>query len=97
MNFYDQLLQVLKNRLLLADLLKRHPEINDIALRSPVVIAGLPRTGTTHLHNLLAAPRLSAPCRTGRASSRFYCRIRLLSNQIRVAPEWISRSECSTR
>jgi hypothetical protein len=55
-NFYGQLLQVLKNRLLLTDLLSRHPEIDDIELRSPVVIAGLPRTGTTHLHNLLAAP-----------------------------------------
>ncbi len=55
-NFYGQLLQILKNRLLLADLLRRHPEINDIELSSPVVIAGLPRTGTTHLHNLLAAP-----------------------------------------
>ncbi|OBJ86450.1 sulfotransferase family protein [Mycobacterium asiaticum] len=55
-NFYGQLLQLLKNRLLLTDLLSRHPEINDIELRSPVVIAGLPRTGTTHLHNLLAAP-----------------------------------------
>lgn len=55
-NFYGQLLQLLKNRLLLTDLLRRHPEINDIELRSPIVIAGLPRTGTTHLHNLLAAP-----------------------------------------
>jgi hypothetical protein len=53
-NFYGQLLQLLKNRLLLTDLLSRHPEIDDIELRSPVVIAGLPRTGTTHLHNLLA-------------------------------------------
>jgi hypothetical protein len=55
-NFYGQLLQVLKNRLLLTDLLSRYPEIDDIELRSPLVIAGLPRTGTTHLHNLLAAP-----------------------------------------
>ncbi len=55
-NFYAQLLQLLKNRLLLADLLRRHPEIDDIELQPPVVIAGLPRTGTTHLHNLLAAP-----------------------------------------
>jgi hypothetical protein len=54
-NFYGQLLQVLKNRLLLTDLLTRHPEIRDIELLPPVVIAGLPRTGTTHLHNLLAA------------------------------------------
>lgn len=54
-NFHAQLLQWLKNRLLLTDLLARHPEIRDIELLPPVVIAGLPRTGTTHLHNLLAA------------------------------------------
>jgi hypothetical protein len=54
-NFFSQLLQLLKNRLLLTDLLKRHPEIHDIDLAPPVVIAGLPRTGTTHLHNLLGA------------------------------------------
>ncbi|BBZ50095.1 sulfotransferase [Mycobacterium heidelbergense] len=55
-NFYGQLLQLLKNRLLFTDLLNRHPEIDRIRLQPPVVIAGLPRTGTTHLHNLLAAP-----------------------------------------
>ena len=54
-NFHAQILQLLKNRLLLNDLLARHPEIRDIELLPPVVIAGLPRTGTTHLHNLLAA------------------------------------------
>jgi hypothetical protein len=54
-NFHAQSVQLLKNRLLLTDLLTRHPEIHDIELEPPVVIAGLPRTGTTHLHNLLAA------------------------------------------
>jgi len=54
-NFHAQIVQFLKNRLLLTDLLARHPEIHDIDLEPPVVIAGLPRTGTTHLHNLLAA------------------------------------------
>ena len=54
-NFHAQVLQLLKNRLLLNDLVSRHPEIRDIELVAPVVIAGLPRTGTTHLHNLLAA------------------------------------------
>ena len=54
-NFFGQISQWLKNRLLLADLLTRHPEIHDVELLPPVVIAGLPRTGTTHLHNLLAA------------------------------------------
>lgn len=54
-NFHSQLVQWLKNRLLLAELLKRHPEIPDVELLPPVVIAGLPRTGTTHLHNMLSA------------------------------------------
>src|SRR5246127_244003 len=53
-NFHAQVLQSLKNRLLFNDLLARYPEIHDIELLPPVVIAGLPRTGTTHLHNLLA-------------------------------------------
>src|SRR4051812_15242786 len=55
LSFHMQLLQVLKNRLLMEQLLKEHPEIRDLDLVPPVVIAGLPRTGTTHLHNLLAA------------------------------------------
>lgn len=52
---HAQVLQLLKNRLLLTDLLGRHPEIHDVELAPPIIIAGLPRTGTTHLHNLLAA------------------------------------------
>lgn len=55
LNLHTQLLQLLKNRLQLVDLLRRHPEIADLELLPPVVIAGLPRTGTTHLHNLLSA------------------------------------------
>ena len=54
-NFFGQLSQWLKNRLLLTDLLTRHREIHNVELLPPVVIAGLPRTGTTHLHNLLGA------------------------------------------
>ena len=34
--------------------LERHPEIAEVPIRSPIVIAALPRTGTTLLHNLLA-------------------------------------------
>jgi hypothetical protein len=55
LSLHTQLVQLLKNRLLLTDLLTRHPEIHDIELTAPIVIAGLPRTGTTHLHNLMAA------------------------------------------
>jgi hypothetical protein len=54
-NVYSQLLQLLKNRLLVTDLLARHPEIAHEVVADPIVICGMPRTGTTHLHNLIAA------------------------------------------
>jgi hypothetical protein len=54
-SWYSQLLQLIKNRLLIEDLLDRHPEIRDIEIARPIVIAGLPRTGTTHLHNLISS------------------------------------------
>jgi hypothetical protein len=47
--------QLIANRLRLTDLLRRHPEIHDVPVEAPIVILGLPRTGTTHLHNVLAA------------------------------------------
>jgi len=46
---------LLKNRLLIEDLVGRHPEILGIEIARPIVICGLPRTGTTHLHNLMSA------------------------------------------
>lgn len=55
---YSNVLAFLKNRLLLEDLIRRHPEILDVELLPPVVIAGLPRSGTTHMHNLLGADPL---------------------------------------
>jgi hypothetical protein len=52
---HSQLVKFLVNRLRLVDLLARHPEIHDVPVPAPIVVAGLPRTGTTHLHNMLAA------------------------------------------
>jgi hypothetical protein len=46
---------LLRNRLLLEDLVGRHPEILDERVERPIVICGLPRTGTTHLHNLMSS------------------------------------------
>jgi len=48
------LLGLLLTRLRHRELLRRHPEIAAERVRAPIVILGLPRTGTTHLHNLLA-------------------------------------------
>lgn len=45
------------NRLRIRDLLTRHPEILDVEIASPIVVVGLPRSGTTHLVNLIAADR----------------------------------------
>jgi hypothetical protein len=50
---------LLRNRLLLEDLVARHPEILGTTIDRPIIICGLPRTGTTHLHNLISSdPRL---------------------------------------
>ena len=54
-NNQQQIVKSLKNRLLVEDLVARHPEVLDEEIRAPIVICGLPRTGTTHLHNLMSA------------------------------------------
>jgi hypothetical protein len=52
---FAQLTGMLKNRLLIEDTVKRNPEILSVSIERPIVICGLPRTGTTHLHNLVSA------------------------------------------
>lgn len=47
-------LQLLRSRLRLEELYRLHPEIEDEEIARPIIIAGLPRTGTTHLFNLLS-------------------------------------------
>ncbi len=44
-----------RNRLRFEDLLRRHPEILDEEIDRPIIVAGLPRSGTTHLLNFIAA------------------------------------------
>ena len=48
------MIKMLEDRLLMATLLKKHPEIQEEELAPPVFIVGFPRTGTTHLHNLMS-------------------------------------------
>lgn len=48
-----QVTAVLKNRLEQIHYSREHPEIDAEKIVRPVFIAGLPRTGTTFLHNLL--------------------------------------------
>ncbi len=53
--------RALVNRLRFIDLLKQHPEIDDETVDVAAVVVGLPRTGSTMLHRILA----SAPGMTG--------------------------------
>lgn len=52
-----RIVELLKNRLRFQAHLERHPEILDEPLAAPVVILGLPRTGTTMLQRLLSTDR----------------------------------------
>nr|WP_241263151.1 sulfotransferase [Parahaliea mediterranea] len=52
-----KLVQHAISRLLIRDQFKRHPEILDVDIEAPIIVAGLPRSGTTHLLNLMAADR----------------------------------------
>src|SRR5262245_5311017 len=49
------LVQLLRNRLRIQQRLTAEPEIRDLEVARPIIVAGLPRTGTTHLHNLMSA------------------------------------------
>jgi len=50
-----RLVGLLEARLRFEDYVARHPEALDVELEPPVIVVGLPRSGTTHLVNLLAA------------------------------------------
>ncbi|KEQ16384.1 sulfotransferase family protein [Endozoicomonas numazuensis] len=55
MSLRNKLVQHASSRLLIHDVLKKHPEIHDIKIEKPIIVAGLPRSGTTHLLNLMAS------------------------------------------
>lgn len=60
--FDDMASSTLVKRLKIIDDRKRHPEITKEEIRSPLIVVGLPRTGTTVLHALLAqAPNARSP------------------------------------
>jgi hypothetical protein len=57
----QRVVRLLRNRLSLTDLVKRYPEIESIPIEKPLIVVGMPRSGTTHLVNLIAAdPRRRA-------------------------------------
>ncbi len=57
----QRIVRLLRNRLSLTELIKRYPEIESIPIEKPFIVVGMPRSGTTHLVNLIAAdPRRRA-------------------------------------
>ena len=50
----ERLLGLLQARLRFEDFVRRHPEALEVELEPPIIVVGLPRSGTTHLVNLLA-------------------------------------------
>lgn len=60
-SLFNDFIRLAINRLKVEDMIRRHPEILDIEIERPIIIAGLPRSGTTHLVNILSAdPRLNS-------------------------------------
>lgn len=55
LGFFGDCVRYASTRLRIKELLARHPEILEIEIEKPVIVIGLPRSGTTHLVNLLAA------------------------------------------
>lgn len=53
LTIHREIIRCLINRLLYTDFLKRYPEIREYVLSPPLIITGLPRTGTTYLHRML--------------------------------------------
>jgi hypothetical protein len=53
----QRLVGLLSARLRFDDHVRRYPEALDVDLEPPVIVVGLPRSGTTHLVNLLATDR----------------------------------------
>lgn len=51
---FNELLRHLVNRLQVTEDIKKNPEILDVVITAPLFIVGLPRTGSTILHDLLA-------------------------------------------
>ena len=58
----SEMINLLQTRLKIVDLVKRHPEILDEPIERPILITGLPRTGTSILQEILSQdPQLRTP------------------------------------
>ena len=89
----QECLRLLSNRLRIQEDLKRFPLIEQTPIRKPLVIVGLPRTGTTLLHHLLAQdpsarfPRMWELLQPS-PSPRHDCRYAPRNGSVDCHPEW---------
>jgi len=58
---HDAAVHILSTRLRFVEHAKRHPEVLDERVERPVVLVGLPRTGTTVLYDVLALDPVARP------------------------------------
>lgn len=56
-SFVEQCVGAAANRLRNQDFLKARPQVQDQPIDRPIIIVGLPRSGSTHLENLIGADR----------------------------------------
>lgn len=59
-----RIVEMLRNRLIMEDYFRRYPEIEREPIEGPIVIVGLPRTGTTLLQRVLGCDRRFYPMLT---------------------------------
>jgi hypothetical protein len=58
----QDILRLLRNRLMLEETFRQHPQIADERIVAPVFILGMPRSGTTSMHELMALdPQFRVP------------------------------------
>ncbi len=57
----ERIIDLLKNRLIIEEYYRRHPEIAAEKIENPIVIVGLPRTGTTLLQRILGCDQRLYP------------------------------------
>ncbi|WP_028079157.1 sulfotransferase family protein [Solimonas soli] len=107
----DELLRALKGRLQIQQAYTQHPEIDDEVIDAPVIITGLPRSGTSILFEILAedpqfGPLLSweivLPCpppeaATYRSDPRIERAEAILTMYDRIAPSFRAMHEMGAR
>jgi hypothetical protein len=52
---FNDCVRYASTRLKIHAFLEAHPEVHDVEIKDPIIVIGLPRSGTTHLVNLIAA------------------------------------------